>query len=79
MAGGYSVLNALNRNTRQQAEEKPGGRFRTKDISITDIYPNGYNFYAMQAHPNEDARKYLQEHFQQTLGKVTIALYRYQA
>lgn len=48
MAGGYSVLNALNRNTRQQAEEKPGGRFRTKDISITDIYPNGNNFYAMQ-------------------------------
>lgn len=48
MAGGYSVLNALNRNTRQQAEEKPGGRFRTKDISITDIYPNGHNFYAMQ-------------------------------
>ena len=48
MAGGYSVLNALNRNTRQQAEEKPGGRFRTKDISIADIYPNGNNFYAMQ-------------------------------
>ena len=48
MAGGYSVLNALNRNTRQQAEKKPGGRFRTKDISITDIYPNGNNFYAMQ-------------------------------
>lgn len=48
MAGGYSVLNALNRSTRQQAEEKPGGRFRTKDISITDIYPNGNNFYAMQ-------------------------------
>lgn len=48
MAGGYSVLNALNRNTRQQAEEKPCGRFRTKDISITDIYPNGQNFYAMQ-------------------------------
>lgn len=48
MAGGYSVLNALNRNTRQQAEERPGGRFRTRDINITDIYPNGNNFYAMQ-------------------------------
>ena len=24
----------------------------------------------MQAHPNEDAKKYLQKHFQQTLGKV---------
>lgn len=48
MAGGYSVLNALNKNTRQQAEDKPGGRFRTKDINIADIYPNGNNFYAMQ-------------------------------
>ena len=48
MAGGYSVLNALNRTTRQQAEEKPCGRFRTKDINIMDIYPNGHNFYAMQ-------------------------------
>lgn len=48
MAGGYSVLNALNRSTRQQAEDKPGGRFRTRDINISDIYPNGNNFYAMQ-------------------------------
>lgn len=48
MAGGYSVLNALNRTTRQQAEEKPCGRFRTKDIDIVDIYPNGHNFYSMQ-------------------------------
>lgn len=45
MAGGYSVLNALNKNTRQQAEEKPQGRFRTKDISINDIYANEKNFY----------------------------------
>jgi ParB family chromosome partitioning protein len=48
MAGGYSILNALNSSTRQQAEDKPGGRFRTKDININDIYPNGRNFYAMQ-------------------------------
>lgn len=48
MAGGYSILNVLNNSTRQQAEDKPGGRFRTKDINITDIYPNGRNFYAMQ-------------------------------
>ena len=48
MAGGYSVLNALNKSTRQQAEDRPGGRFRTRDINITDIYPNGNNFYAMQ-------------------------------
>lgn len=45
MAGGYSVLNALNKSTRQQAEEKPQGRFRTKDISISDIYANEKNFY----------------------------------
>lgn len=48
MAGGYSILNALNKSTRQQAEDRPGGRFRTRDINITDIYPNGNNFYAMQ-------------------------------
>lgn len=48
MAGGYSILNALNKSTRQQAEDRPGARFRTRDISITDIYPNGNNFYSMQ-------------------------------
>ena len=48
MAGGYSILNTLNKSTRQQAEDRPGGRFRTKDINISDIYPNGNNFYAMQ-------------------------------
>lgn len=48
MAGGYSILNTLNKSTRQQAEDRPGGRFRTKDINISDIYPNGKNFYAMQ-------------------------------
>ncbi|WP_405382697.1 ParB/RepB/Spo0J family partition protein [Phascolarctobacterium sp.] len=48
MAGGFSVLNALNGSTKQQAEDRPGGRFRTKDINISDIYPNGRNFYAMQ-------------------------------
>lgn len=45
MAGGYSVLNTLNKSTRQQAEEKPQGRFRTKDINISDIYANEKNFY----------------------------------
>lgn len=29
-----------------------------------------YSFYAMQAHPNVDAKAYLKEHFQQTLGKI---------
>ena len=29
-----------------------------------------YSFYAMQAHPNVDAKTYLKEHFQQTLGKI---------
>lgn len=41
-------MNALNGSTKQQAEDRPGGRFRTRDINISDIYPNGRNFYAMQ-------------------------------
>lgn len=48
MAGGYSVLNALNKSTREQEEDRAQGRFRTKDIAIQDIYPNSKNFYAMQ-------------------------------
>ncbi|MGN0385569.1 MAG: hypothetical protein ACI4EX_06770 [Lachnospiraceae bacterium] len=61
-------LYARNNNLQKQTwKNKVRKMFREE---IQKMLSNQYNFYAMQAHPNEDARKYLQEHFQQTLGKV---------
>ena len=61
-------LYARNNNLQKQAwKNKVRKMFREE---IQKMLSNQYNFYAMQVHPNEDARKYLQEHFQQTLGKV---------
>ena len=34
MAAGWSVMDALNKNSKAAAEEKPKARFRTRDISI---------------------------------------------
>lgn len=59
---------ARNNNLQKQTwKNKVRKMFREE---IQKMLSNQYNFYAMQVHPNEDARKYLQEHFQQTLGKV---------
>ena len=61
-------LYARNNNLQKQTwKNKVRKMFREE---IQKMFSNQYNFYAMQVHPNEDARKYLQEHFQQTLGKV---------
>ena len=37
MAAGWSVMDALNKNSKAAAEEKPKARFRTRDISIRKI------------------------------------------
>ncbi len=42
-------------------------KFRTE---IQDWLQQDYDFYAMQAHPGVDARKYIKEHFQDVLGKI---------
>lgn len=47
MAAGWSVLDALNKNSKAAAEEKPKARFRTRDISIRKMYTNAQNFYSM--------------------------------
>ena len=47
MAAGWSVMDALNRNSKAAAEDKPRARFRTKDISIRKMYSNDRNFYSM--------------------------------
>lgn len=44
MAAGWSVMDALNKNSKAAAEEKPKARFRTRDISIRKIYSNDRNF-----------------------------------
>lgn len=47
MAAGWSVMDALNKNSKAAVEEKPKARFRTKDISIGKMYSNDKNFYSM--------------------------------
>lgn len=47
MAAGWSVMDALNKNSKAVAEDKPKARFRTRDISIKKMYSNEQNFYSM--------------------------------
>lgn len=47
MAAGWSVMDALNRNSKAAAEERPKARFRARDISIKKMYSNDKNFYSM--------------------------------
>lgn len=48
MASGFSVRDALNRNSKVGTDESPKARFRTKDISIFKMYPNDMNFYSVE-------------------------------
>lgn len=48
MASGHSVLNMLNQNSKAGIEDIPKARFRTKDISIKNIYRNERNFYGIR-------------------------------
>lgn len=45
MATGFSVMDALNKNSKAGVDESPRARFRTKDISIFKMYRNELNFY----------------------------------
>lgn len=47
MAAGWSVMDALNKNSKAAAEDRPKARFRTRDISIKKMYSNDKNFYSM--------------------------------
>lgn len=44
MAAGFSVKDALNKNSKAGIDESPRARFRTKDISIFKMYRNDMNF-----------------------------------
>lgn len=48
MATGFSVMDALNKNSKAGIEEVPKARFRTKDISIFKMYRNEMNFYSIE-------------------------------
>lgn len=48
MATGYSVMDALNKNSKAGIDESPRARFRTKDISIFKMYRNSLNFYSIE-------------------------------
>lgn len=48
MATGWSPIDALNKNSKAAAEEKPKARFRTRDISIDRMYSNDRNFYSIR-------------------------------
>ena len=47
MATGFSVMDALNKNSKAGVDESPRARFRTKDISIFKMYRNKLNFSRM--------------------------------
>lgn len=49
MATGFSVMDALNQNSKAGIEETPKARFRTKDISVFKMYRNEMNFYSIEA------------------------------
>lgn len=48
MAAGFSVRDALNKNSKAGMDTSPKARFRTKDISIFKMYRNSKNFYSME-------------------------------
>ena len=48
MAAGFSVKDALNKNSTAGIDESPRARFRTKDISIFKMYRNTMNFYSVK-------------------------------
>ena len=48
MATGFSVMDALNKNSKAGVDESPRARFRTKDISIFKMYRNEMNFYSVE-------------------------------
>ncbi|WP_285823946.1 ParB/RepB/Spo0J family partition protein [Schaedlerella arabinosiphila] len=49
MATGFTVMDALNKNSKAGIKETPKARFRTKDISIYKMYRNDRNFYSLEA------------------------------
>lgn len=49
MAAGFSVKDALNKNSKAGIDESPKARFRTKDISIFKMYRNEMNFYSVES------------------------------
>ena len=48
MATGFSVMDALNKNSKAGIDETPKARFRTKDISVFKMYRNKLNFYELE-------------------------------
>lgn len=48
MATGFSVKDALNKQSKAGLDESPRARFRTKDISIFKMYRNEMNFYSVE-------------------------------
>ena len=56
-------------NTTQKAKWKQSIRAKFRK-EIQEWLQTDYHFYAMQAHPGVDAKKYIKEHFQDVLGKI---------
>ncbi|MCX4358333.1 MAG: restriction endonuclease [Rikenellaceae bacterium] len=64
------VLSLYARNSiSQKTQWKQGIRDKFRK-EIQDWLQKDYDFYAMQAHPGVDAKKYIKEHFQEVLGKI---------
>lgn len=48
MAAGFTIMSALDKSKKPQAEQTPGARFNTQDISIQKMYPGNLNFYQVE-------------------------------
>jgi len=58
---------------RNNTLQKDAWKEKVRDIfrkEIQAVLKEKYNFYAMTAHPDVDAKAYIKEHFQDMLGKV---------
>ena len=67
MAAGFSVKDALNKNSKAGIDESPRARFRTKDISIFKMYQKG-NIYQCKGNRCEIHRREHSDRGQQSTG-----------
>ncbi len=60
MANSFSVMDMLNKSSREGNDDSPKARFRTKDIPISKMYRNEMNFYKVK--DIESLAKDIKEH-----------------
>lgn len=68
-----NFLYVISMYARNNVLQKKAWKKKVRELfreQIQGMLKEKFHFYAMTAHPNEDAKKYIKEHFQDILGKV---------